>query len=130
MAIEQFYGTGRRKSAVARVFLRPGKGQIRVNGQPFEDYFSGLIKAAAALDPLRHVNKEGQFDLLITVKGSGKSAQADAIKMGIARALVQYDGELRVSLKKAGYLTRDPREVERKKYGKHKARKAPQYSKR
>ncbi len=130
MAIEQYYGTGRRKTAVARVFLRPGKGQITVNGQPFEDYFAGLIKAASALDPLRHVNKEGQFDLLITVKGSGKSAQVDAIKLGLARALVQYDGELRVSLKKAGFLTRDAREVERKKYGKHKARKAPQYSKR
>ncbi len=130
MATQQYYGTGRRKTAVARVFMRPGKGQITVNGKTFEDYFSGLVKAASALDPLRHVNKENQFDLLITVKGSGKSAQIDAIKMGLARALVEYDGELRVSLKKAGYLTRDAREVERKKYGKHKARKAPQYSKR
>ncbi|WP_457636932.1 30S ribosomal protein S9 [Oceanithermus sp.] len=128
--MQQYYGTGRRKTAVARVFMRPGKGQITVNGQAFEDYFSGLIKAASALDPLRHVNKENQFDLLITVKGSGKSAQIDAIKMGLARALVEYDGELRVPLKKAGYLTRDAREVERKKYGKHKARRAPQYSKR
>ena len=130
MASQQYYGTGRRKTAVARVFMRPGKGQITVNGETFENYFSGLIKAASALDPLRHVNKENQFDLLITVKGSGKSAQIDAIKMGLARALVEYDGELRVPLKKAGYLTRDAREVERKKYGKHKARKAPQYSKR
>jgi len=130
MATQQYYGTGRRKTAVARVFMRPGKGQITVNGEAFEDYFSGLVKAASALDPLRHVNKENQFDLLITVKGSGKSAQIDAIKMGLARALVEYDSELRVSLKKAGYLTRDAREVERKKYGKHKARKAPQYSKR
>jgi len=130
MATQQYYGTGRRKTAVARVFMRPGKGQITVNGKTFEDYFAGLIKAASALDPLRHVNKENQFDLLITVKGSGKSAQIDAIKMGLARALVEYDGELRVPLKKAGYLTRDAREVERKKYGKHKARKAPQYSKR
>ncbi|WP_457630202.1 30S ribosomal protein S9 [Oceanithermus sp.] len=128
--MQQYYGTGRRKTAVARVFMRPGKGQITVNGKTFEDYFAGLIKAASALDPLRHVNKEGQFDLLITVKGSGKSAQIDAIKMGLARALVEYDGELRVPLKKAGFLTRDAREVERKKYGKHKARKAPQYSKR
>jgi len=130
MATQQYYGTGRRKTAVARVFMRPGKGQITVNGKTFEDYFAGLIKAASALDPLRHVNKENQFDLLITVKGSGKSAQIDAIKMGLARALVEYDGDLRVPLKKAGYLTRDAREVERKKYGKHKARKAPQYSKR
>ncbi len=130
MAIQQYYGTGRRKTAVARVFMRPGKGQITINGKPFEDYFSGLVKAASALDPLRHVNKEGQFDLYVTVKGSGKSAQIDAIKMGLARALVEYDEELRVPLKKAGYLTRDAREVERKKYGKHKARKAPQYSKR
>ena len=130
MATQQYYGTGRRKTAVARVFMRPGKGQITVNGETFEDYFAGLVKAASALDPLRHVNKENQFDLLITVKGSGKSAQIDAIKMGLARALVEYDGELRVSLKKAGFLTRDAREVERKKYGKHKARKAPQYSKR
>jgi len=130
MAIQQYYGTGRRKTAVARVFMRPGKGQYTVNGENFDDYFSGLIKAASALDPLRHVGKEGQFDLLITVKGSGKSAQIDAIKLGLARALVEYDSELRVPLKKAGYLTRDAREVERKKYGKHKARKAPQYSKR
>ena len=130
MATQQYYGTGRRKTAVARVFMRPGKGQITVNGETFEDYFAGLVKAASALDPLHHVNKENQFDLLITVKGSGKSAQIDAIKMGLARALVEYDGELRVPLKKAGYLTRDAREVERKKYGKHKARKAPQYSKR
>ncbi len=130
MATQQFYGTGRRKTAVARVFMRPGKGQITVNGKTFEDYFSGIIKAASALDPLRHVSKENQFDLLVTVKGSGKAAQVDAVKMGIARALVEYDNDLRQSLKKAGFLTRDAREVERKKYGKHKARKAPQYSKR
>ncbi|AEB11521.1 ribosomal protein S9 [Marinithermus hydrothermalis DSM 14884] len=130
MALEQYYGTGRRKTAVARVFLRPGDGKITVNKQDFQDYFRGIIKAVSALEPLRVTGLMGRFDLYITVKGGGKSGQIDAIKLGLARALLQYDADLRAKLKPAGLLTRDAREVERKKYGKHKARRAPQYSKR
>ncbi|WP_041658269.1 30S ribosomal protein S9 [Marinithermus hydrothermalis] len=128
--MEQYYGTGRRKTAVARVFLRPGDGKITVNKQDFQDYFRGIIKAVSALEPLRVTGLMGRFDLYITVKGGGKSGQIDAIKLGLARALLQYDADLRAKLKPAGLLTRDAREVERKKYGKHKARRAPQYSKR
>ncbi|RIH82174.1 30S ribosomal protein S9 [Meiothermus luteus] len=128
--MEQYYGTGRRKTSVARVFLRPGSGNIQVNGLPFAEYFGGLVKAVSALEPLRQVDATNRFDAYITVKGGGKSGQIDAIQLGIARALVNYDGDLRAKLKPAGLLTRDPREVERKKYGKHKARRAPQYSKR
>ncbi|WP_027881603.1 30S ribosomal protein S9 [Meiothermus rufus] len=128
--MEQYYGTGRRKTSVARVFLRPGSGKIEVNGQPFTDYFGGLFKAVSALEPLRQVDASNRFDAYITVKGGGKAGQVDAIKLGLARALVNYNPDLRARLKPTGLLTRDAREVERKKYGKHKARKAPQYSKR
>lgn len=128
--MEQYYGTGRRKSSVARVFLRPGSGKVSVNGVEFQHYFGGLVKAVAALEPLRRVDAAGRFDAYITVEGGGKSGQVDAIQLGIARALVGYNPDLRTKLKPAGFLTRDPREVERKKYGKHKARRAPQYSKR
>lgn len=128
--MEQYYGTGRRKTSVARVFLRPGSGNISVNGVNFTDYFGGLVKAVSALEPLRRVDAAGRFDAYITVEGGGKSSQVDAIQLGVARALVTYNGDLRVKLKPAGFLSRDPREVERKKYGKHKARRAPQYSKR
>ncbi len=128
--MEQYYGTGRRKTSVARVFLRPGKGKVSVNGLEFSDYFGGLVKAVGALEPLRSVDASGRFDALITVEGGGKSGQVDAIKLGVARALVVYNGDLRAKLKPQGFLTRDPREVERKKYGKHKARRAPQFSKR
>ncbi|MCS7059030.1 MAG: 30S ribosomal protein S9 [Meiothermus sp.] len=128
--MEQYYGTGRRKTSVARVFLRPGNGNIKVNGLPFDEYFGGLVKAVSALEPLRRTDAANRFDAYITVKGGGKSGQIDAIQLGIARALVNYDSDLRTKLKPAGLLTRDPREVERKKYGKHKARRAPQYSKR
>ncbi len=128
--MEQYYGTGRRKTSVARVFLRPGSGKIEVNGLPFTDYFDGLFKAVSALEPLRQVDANNRFDAYITVKGGGKAGQVDAIKLGLARALVHYNPDLRARLKPAGLLTRDAREVERKKYGKHKARKAPQYSKR
>ena len=128
--MEQYYGTGRRKEAVARVFLRPGNGKVTVNGQDFNEYFQGLVRAVAALEPLRAVDALGHFDAYITVRGWGKSGQIDAIKLGIARALVQYNPDYRAKLKPLGFLTRDARVVERKKYGKHKARRAPQYSKR
>lgn len=128
--MEQYYGTGRRKEAVARIFLRPGNGKVTVNGQDFNEYFQGLVRAVAALEPLRAVDALGRFDAYITVRGGGKSGQIDAIKLGIARALVQYNPDYRAKLKPLGFLTRDARVVERKKYGKHKARRAPQYSKR
>ena len=128
--MEQYYGTGRRKEAVARVFLRPGNGKVTVNGQDFNEYFQGLVRAVAALEPLRAVDALGRFDAYITVRGGGKSGQIDAIKLGIARALVQYNPDYRAKLKPLGFLTRDARVVERKKYGKHKARRAPQYSNR
>ena len=128
--MEQYYSTGRRKEAVARVFLRPGNGKVTVNGQDFNEYFQGLVRAVAALEPLRAVDALGHFDAYITVRGGGKSGQIDAIKLGIARALVQYNPDYRAKLKPLGFLTRDARVVERKKYGKHKARRAPQYSKR
>ena len=128
--MEQYYGTGRRKEAVARVFLRPGNGKVTVNGQDFNEYFQGLVRAVAALEPLRAVDALGRFDAYITVRGGGKSGQIDAIKLGIAGALVQYNPDYRAKLKPLGFLTRDARVVERKKYGKHKARRAPQYSKR
>ncbi len=128
--MEQYYGTGRRKEAVARVFLRPGNGRITVNGQDFGEYFQGLVRAVTALDPLRVVDALGRFDAYITVRGGGKSGQIDAIKLGVARALLRYNPDYRAKLKPLGFLTRDPRAVERKKYGKHKARRAPQYSKR
>ena len=128
--MEQYYGTGRRKEAVARVFLRPGNGKVTVNGQDFNEYFQGLVRAVAALEPLRAVDALGRFDAYITVRGGGKSGQIDAIKLGIARALVQYNPDYRAKLKPLGFLTRDARVVERKKYGKPKARRAPQYPKR
>jgi small subunit ribosomal protein S9 len=128
--MEQYYGTGRRKTSVARVFLRPGSGKVEINGIPFTEYFGGLVKAVTALEPLRRVDATSRFDAFITVNGGGKAGQVDAIQLGIARALVNYNPELRTKLKPAGLLSRDPREVERKKYGKHKARRAPQYSKR
>ncbi len=128
--MEQYYGTGRRKESVARVFLRPGEGKITVNGKSFQDYFRGVIKAVSALEPLRVVDMVGKFDAVITVKGGGTTGQIDAIKLGLARALEKYNPEFRKKLKPAGLLTRDARVVERKKYGKHKARRAPQYSKR
>ncbi|TBH17243.1 30S ribosomal protein S9 [Thermus thermamylovorans] len=128
--MEQYYGTGRRKEAVARVFLRPGSGKVTVNGEDFQDYFQGIVRAVAALEPLRAVDVLGRFDAYITVRGGGKSGQVDAIRLGVARALLRYNPDYRARLKPLGFLTRDARVVERKKYGKHKARRAPQYSKR
>lgn len=128
--MEQFYGTGRRKASVARVFLRPGSGRITVNGREFQEYFRGVLKGVQALEPLKITGSAGRFDALITVEGGGPSGQADAIKLGVARALVKMDINLRPRLKQAGHLRRDARVVERKKYGLHKARRAPQFSKR
>jgi small subunit ribosomal protein S9 len=128
--MEQFYGTGRRKEAVARVFLRPGSGRITVNGKDFQTFFRGILKGVQALEPLKVTNTTGRFDAVITVAGGGPSGQADAIQLGVARALLKVDPNLRPTLKQGGYLTRDARVVERKKYGLRKARRAPQYSKR
>jgi len=130
MALEQYYGTGRRKAAVARVFLRPGQGRIMVNGKDFQVYFQGIFKGVQALEPLKVTGTAGRYDALITVDGGGPTGQADAIKLGISRALLKVDPNFRATLKQAGYLTRDARVVERKKYGLRKARRAPQYSKR
>ena len=128
--MEQYYGTGRRKASVARVFLRPGQGRIMVNGKDFQDYFRGIFKGVQALEPLKITGTAGRYDALITVKGGGPTGQADAIKLGVARALLKVDPNFRAPLKQAGQLTRNARVVERKKYGLRKARRAPQYSKR
>ena len=127
---EQYYGTGRRKAAVARVFLRPGNGRITVNGKDFQTYFRGILAAVQALEPLKVTNTAGRYDALVTVSGGGPSGQVDAIKLGVSRALLKIDPDFRPTLKQGGYLKRDARVVERKKYGLHKARRAPQYSKR
>ncbi|PHS73175.1 MAG: 30S ribosomal protein S9 [Cycloclasticus sp.] len=130
MAQTQYYGTGRRKSSVARVFARPGKGDIIVNNSPLDDYFGRETDRMVVRQPLELAEATGKFDFLITVKGGGTTGQAGAIRLGITRALLEYDEELRPALRKAGYVTRDSRQVERKKVGLHKARKRPQYSKR
>jgi small subunit ribosomal protein S9 len=126
----QYYGTGRRKSAIARVFLRPGTGEWKVNGKPFEVYFVTEQQRAAAKRTLALVEMSANFDVITTVKSGGVSAQADAVKMGIARALVQFNPELRKVLKAEGLLTRDARMRERKKYGQKGARARFQFSKR
>jgi small subunit ribosomal protein S9 len=128
--IEQYLGTGRRKRSVARVFLRPGSGKITVNGRPFENYFPTEATRIPALLPLQTVEMKDRFDVLILADGGGVSGQADAVKLGIARALLEFNAELRATLKSAGLLTRDPREHERKKYGQKGARKRFQFSKR
>jgi small subunit ribosomal protein S9 len=122
--------TGRRKEAVARVRLRPGTGKVVVNGRPIEQYFPTLAHRVIAKEPLRLTQTEEVYDVDATLDGGGVSGQAGAIRLGIARALVDLDAETRPVLKKAGLLTRDAREKERRKYGLKKARKAPQYSKR
>jgi small subunit ribosomal protein S9 len=126
----QYLGTGKRKTSVARVILRPGGGSALINGKPLEQYFPRLSHRVTVLSPLKTVELEGQYDLKIRVHGGGPSGQAGAIRHGIARALVEVNADLRTPLKRAGFLTRDAREVERKKAGLHKARKAPQFSKR
>jgi|TARA_R110002096_G_scaffold183080_3_gene360901 small subunit ribosomal protein S9 len=130
MAQTQYYGTGRRKSSVARVFARPGKGAIKVNNLSLDAYFGRETDRMIVRQPLETAEANDKFDFLITVKGGGTSGQAGAIRLGITRALMEFDGELRPALRKAGFVTRDAREVERKKVGLHKARKRPQYSKR
>jgi small subunit ribosomal protein S9 len=126
----QYYGTGRRKSSIARVFLRPGSGKFVVNDKPFETYFVTEQQRASAKRPLATVELTSNFDVLTTVRGGGVSAQADAVKMGIARALLEFNIELRKTLKADGLLSRDARIKERKKYGQKGARKRFQFSKR
>lgn len=126
----QYYGTGRRKSAIARVFLRPGSGNFTVNGKPFETYFVTEQQRVSAKKPLALTETLSTFDVVTTVHGGGVSAQADAVKMGSARALLEFNAELRKSLKSEGLLSRDSRAKERKKYGQKGARKRFQFSKR
>ncbi|MBF2045831.1 MAG: 30S ribosomal protein S9 [Leptolyngbya sp. IPPAS B-1204] len=126
-----YWGTGRRKSAVARVRLVPGSGQLTINGKPGDLYLQfnpGYLAVTKA--PLETLGLESEYDILVNVRGGGLTGQADSIRLGVARALCQLDPDNRKPLKVEGYLTRDPRAKERKKYGLHKARKAPQYSKR
>ncbi len=128
--LTRFYGTGRRKTSVARVWLRPGQGAITVNHRLFEDYFPRETLRMMICQPFQLTNTLGQFDVLVNVGGGGGAGQAGAIRHGIARALVAADEKLRPTLKRAGFLTRDPRMRERKKYGQPGARKQFQYSKR
>lgn len=130
MAQVQFYGTGRRKNAIARVRLVPGEGKVIVNDRDLSDYFGKKTLEMIVKQPLNLTNTIAQFNVLARVNGGGTSGQAGAVRLGIARALVKADAELRPALKKAGFLTRDPRMKERKKYGLKAARRAPQYSKR
>jgi len=130
MATEQYYGTGRRKSSTARVYLTKGNGQILVNGQPLDEFFGRETARMVVRQPLEKLALTDQFDINCKVTGGGTTGQAGAIRLGLSRALLEYDAELRKPLRVAGYLTRDAREVERKKVGLHKARKATQYSKR
>jgi small subunit ribosomal protein S9 len=127
---EQHYSTGRRKNASARVFLRRGSGQITINNRSLEQYFGRETGRMLIRQPLETVDMTEQFDINATVSGGGISGQAGAIRHGITRALIEYDESLRAPLRSAGFVTRDAREVERKKIGLHKARKRPQYSKR
>jgi small subunit ribosomal protein S9 len=130
MIENQHYGTGRRKTATARVFLRRGTGNILVNQRPLDVYFGRETSRMVVNQALEVADLTGKFDIYVTVKGGGITGQAGAIRHGITRALIEYDESLRPSLRKAGFVTRDAREVERKKVGLHKARRAPQYSKR
>jgi len=126
----QYQAVGRRKTSVARVYLRPGNGQVIVNKKPLETYFPTKIRQLAATAPLDTTELRGQFDVLVNAKGGGLTGQSEAVQLGIARCLVEYDAELRKPLRDGGYLTRDPRMVERKKPGQPKARKKFQFSKR
>lgn len=130
MAEIQYYGTGRRKTSVARVYLRPGSGKIVVNRRDFEEYFPNQVLKMVIRQPLLLTETADKFDILINVDGGGPTGQAGAIRHGISRALLEYNGELRPQLKAVGFLTRDARKVERKKYGQPKARKRFQFSKR
>jgi small subunit ribosomal protein S9 len=130
MADKVFTATGRRKTSVARVFLKPGKGKITINDRSLQEYFGRETARMIVLQPFELTQTSGSFDIDVNVTGGGNSGQAGAIRHGITRALMQVNGDFRSPLKKAGFVTRDPRAVERKKYGRHKARKRPQYSKR
>ena len=130
MSDTQFYGTGRRKTSTARVFLKPGGGEITVNNRPLDTFFGRKTARMIVRQPLDLMNMTNQFDVNVTVKGGGTTGQAGAIRHGLTRALMQYDESLRPTLRKAGLVTRDAREVERKKVGLRKARRATQYSKR
>lgn len=126
----QYRGTGRRKKAIARVRLVPGDGKIFINKRTFEDYFPNQTSRLIVLQPLELTGMTGRFDIICLVQGGGVTGQAGAVKLGIARAIISANPDIRPQLRRAGYLTRDPRMKERNKYGLHKARKAPQYSKR
>ena len=126
----KYYGTGRRKKSIARVYLVPGKGDITINKRPIDEYFGLETLKVIVRQPMAATDTDGKFDVLVNVKGGGYTGQAGAIRHGIARALLEADSEFRPTLKKAGYLTRDPRMKERKKYGHKAARRAPQFSKR
>lgn len=128
--MQTYEATGKRKSAIAQVRLRSGEGRILVNRRSLDDYFGRETSRMIVNQPFEVVEAQGRYDVAVNVKGGGVAAQASAIRHGISRALLELDPGLRPALKKAGYLTRDSREVERKKYGHHKARKRPQYSKR
>ena len=130
MATQQQYGTGRRKSSAARVFLRPGKGSITVNGKALDEFFGRETARMIVRQPLELTQSTDKFDVVVTATGGGTTGQAGAIRLGIARALVEYDESLKSDLRKAGFMTRDAREVERKKVGHRKARRSGQYSKR
>ncbi len=130
MAEIQYYGTGRRKTAVARVYLRPGSGEITVNKRSFDDFFPNRLLKMVIRQPLLMTETQEKFDILVNVKGGGSSGQAGAIRHGISRALLEYNGEFRPKLKASSFLTRDARKVERKKPGQPKARKRFQFSKR
>lgn len=128
--LTQGYGTGRRKSATARVFIRPGIGQITVNKRKFEEYFQNEVHRMVIRQPLHLVDSVGKYDILVNVEGGGITGQAGAVRHGITRALIDMNVEFRLRLKKAGFVTRDPRAKERKKYGQKGARKRFQFSKR
>ena len=131
MAAQKFYyATGRRKTAAARIFLKPGSGKITINGKPADGYLSRPTSRMVIVQPFQITSNTGKFDVFVTVAGGGESGQAGAIRHGISRALVAFDEQMRGELKKAGFLTRDPRMVERKKYGQRAARARFQYSKR
>ena len=130
MATSQNYGTGRRKSSTARVFLRSGKGAIVINGRSIEEFFGRETSRMIVRQPLELTKMTDKFDVSVTVEGGGITGQAGAIRLGIARALVEYNDTLKPELRKAGFMTRDAREVERKKVGLHKARRATQFSRR
>jgi small subunit ribosomal protein S9 len=127
---QNYYGTGRRKSSTARVNIKPGKGAIVVNNRPLDQYFGRETARMIVRQPFAAIDMMDRFDVQVNVSGGGPSGQAGAIRHGITRALMEYDAALRPTLRKAGFVTRDARAVERKKYGLHKARKRPQYSKR